>query len=335
MRAFERPCSTLGESGALDSCDGPVIVARAMADHGETLRIAGKVNLCLAVHGRRDTGYHELSSILVPISLYDEMRIEVTSGLIETVLDGEGAGWNGSDLTSANSLTTAAARLLRGRTGCSKGARIFLKKRIPIGGGLGGGSANAAATLRILNAAWEVGLGDAELLELGFELGCDVPALLHGGAVSVTGAGEFVEPVSMANGGSEGWTLVIANPQVCISTQDIFARHTVRLTREQAQHTSILSALREGDVAALANGMFNSLETTAVAKYPILDVYLRALRDSGAAGAMLSGSGASMFGVAESRGAAEEIAREFRGRVGEDAWCEVVTLLPDATCPMV
>lgn len=306
-----------------------------MQGQDESFRVAAKVNLYLAVHGRRENGYHELSTIMVPVSLFDEMRIEVTSGEIETVLDAGQTGWNGSSLTSENSLTTLAAHLLRDRTGCTLGARIFLKKRIPIGGGLGGGSANAAATLRALNAAWELGLSDADLLALGFELGCDVPALLHGGAVTVSGAGEFVEAVPMANGGRVEWPLVLVNPRVCISTADVFARHTVRLTPEEAEHSSILSALERGDVAELASGMFNSLETTAVAKYPILGVYLQALRDSGASGAMLSGSGASMFGVAASRPAAEEVAHKVRERLGEDVWCEVATLLPDAKCPMV
>ncbi|GAI41543.1 unnamed protein product, partial [marine sediment metagenome] len=152
-----------------------------------TVKAPAKVNLTLEVLGKRPDGYHEIRSVIQTINLCDSLRFRLNDKLQ--------FGSDNPDFVVEESLVSRAAALLRQTTGCSKGARIEIGKRIPLASGLGGDSSDAAAILRGLNKLWRLGLSSAELLELAPRLGSDVAFFLYGGMALVEGRGERVTPL--------------------------------------------------------------------------------------------------------------------------------------------
>lgn len=170
-----------------------------------------KLNLFLHVTGRRADGYHELQTLFQLIDLCDTLTIEVAEdGRIERT-----AGPR--DIAPAADLAVRAARLLKETTGSRYGARIAVVKRIPIGGGLGGGSSDAATTLLALNELWECGLKLRDLSGLALPLGADVPVFIQGSTAWAEGIGERLTPVELP----ESWYLIVY-PGVRVSTRDVF-----------------------------------------------------------------------------------------------------------------
>ena len=293
---------------------------------------SAKINLFLEILGERDDGYHDLRSIMVPVSLHDELTLENTDGVIESCLL-EGSSVCCAALVQQDprqNLATRAALGLKAATGHAGGARIAIRKHIPVGGGLGGGSADAAAVLLGLNDLWGTDLDCAALSALGAQIGCDVPALVHGGLVLVQGLGERVSPlVDTGRAENEGIWLVLVNPGFSVSTQDVYRRCRVPLTSVNGFYTSMVCSLRDGDVEGVARSLFNGLEATVFGKYPEIELIAGALRSAGSPGALLSGSGASVFGLARSEAHADSIRDAVQADLGPSLWSKVVRLLPD------
>ena len=306
-----------------------------------------KINLYLAVLGRRSNGYHDIQSVVVPVAVFDRVVLEKSDGEIETIVE---SGPGDSGLTprlppSDENLTTRAAKLLKEFTSYPAGAVIRLGKQIPVGGGLGGGSSDAAAVLNGLNRLWGTGVARAELMRIGAGVGCDVPAFVHGGAVLIEGMGERVSPLAVKvpgartvagedraeqrDGPEPGWWLVIVNPGFCVSTRDIYSRHQLSLTSGQRTAMDIVLSLKSGDLDLVAKGLFNSLQDTAFRKYPLLGIVRETLIQAGALGALLSGSGASVFGLARNSKHAHQIAAAARQTLGKGMWIRVSRILPD------
>lgn len=288
-----------------------------------------KVNLYLEVLGDREDGYHEIRSVIAPVSLCDELRIEATDDKsIETVtvlspslLDIE-EDW---DESSESNLVTKAASLLQDKTGCQRGARIGLEKKIPIGGGLGGGSADAAATLRALNELWELGLSIEALMDISAELGSDIPAMVHGGIVVAEGRGERVRALDTSDL-QEIW-MVLVNPMFAVSTKDIYTRCSSGLTSESIPFSSMCSCLKEGDIEKLSKSMFNGLQKTVLTKYPLIEIVVENINKAGAVGVLVSGSGASVLGLARDEIHARDIAESVKSSSLSPIWTEVVRTL--------
>ena len=272
-----------------------------------TVQANAKVNFTLEVFGRRADGYHALRSVVMPISLSDTLDIEVTD-------DGEIASDTGYD----DDLCVKAARVLRNvrMSGCSNvrmpGARIRVKKRIPAGGGLGGGSADAAAVLRALNELWKVGLSREELAEVGAQVGSDVPALVMGGPVVMEGRGERVTPLSAS---TSSLHLVLVNPGVHSSTKEVYAACRPREQGDGDLTAKMVAALESGDLERIAAALMNDLQPPAVKLHPEIADALVSLKTAGVIGAMMSGSGSSVFGLVPDFATAERISSElnFRG----------------------
>ncbi len=305
-----------------------------MFTDSESLELAAhaKINLTLEVLGKRDDGYHELRSVVVPVSLHDTIVLE-SADTIETVFDEvDLPPGGGLDLPESDAnLATRAARTLKDAIGYPHGVRIRIRKRIPLGGGLGGGSADAAAVLRGLVELWEVGLSEAEVMALGAALGCDIPALLHGGAVLMEGVGDRISPLELGCPGTPDgkWWLVIVNPGFCVSTADVYARHDLSLTSGPPLYINAVSALKGGDPVSAGQGLFNSLQATVVRKYPLVGMIVDQLNQAGALGALVSGSGASVFGLARDKPHADAMAATLKQELDGTVWTRVVTLLPD------
>lgn len=235
------------------------------------LRSPAKLNLFLHVTGRRDDGYHTLQTVFQLIDLCDEMSFEVSrdAGI---VLDSDLPG-----VDCENNLCMRAARALAQRCSPSSGVRIRLRKRIPAGGGLGGGSSNAATTLLALNRLWECGLGLGELARLGLQLGADVPVFVRGRSAWAEGVGEILTPVDLP----ERWYLVV-RPDCSVNTAAIFA------DRELTRNTAPMKI-----AGFLTRGGHNDCEPVVRKRYPQVGEALDWLGRFGEA--RMSGTGSCIF----------------------------------------
>lgn len=246
-----------------------------------------KTNLLLKVENERADGYHDLITLFQTISLADELRFQ-TSSELELACD------DPSIPTDDSNLIIKAAKNLRDKFGVSSGANIFLKKRIPSPGGLGGGSSNAAVTLLALAKLWEIDVQLSDLVSIASELGSDVPFFLFGGTALGTGRGTEVEPVTDFYSDK----IIIVDPAVAVSTAKIFKEFKgVGLTK--AASDTILSNCRfnAAQVGTLAFEFENDLENVAFGLFPQIQEAKLFLREMGAVSSLMSGSGACVFGI--------------------------------------
>ena len=271
-----------------------------------------KVNFTLEVFGKRADGYHALRSVVMPISLSDTLDIEVTD-------DGSITSDTGYD----DDLCVKAAKVLRNNriielsNNRNPGATIRVTKRIPAGGGLGGGSADAAAVLRALNELWKVGLPREELAEIGAQVGSDVPALVINAPVIMEGRGEKVTP--LFNLQPSTFNLILVNPGVHSSTKEVYVACEARALDGENLSAKMVAALGTGDVGRIAAALMNDLQPPAVKQHPEIADALVSLRTAGVIGAMMSGSGSSVFGLVENEAEARRISSEMNAR-GYKAW---------------
>ena len=266
-----------------------------------TVEAYAKVNLTLEVLGLRSDGYHDLRSVVLPVSLADTIEVERADGV-------------SSDSGIPGDLCVKAAEAL------GVGARIRVSKRIPAGGGLGGGSADAAAVLVALNSLYGLGHSPARLAEIGAEVGSDVPALVLGGEVLMEGRGERVSPFTF-HPSPVTLHLVLANPGVFCSTPKIFKAFKDPLPNRPEILYNIRLAMQSGDGAAVARALQNDLAATAMRLHPEIEAARRRLETAGCLGASMSGSGATVFGIARDAADAGRIARELEA---EGLWSVAV-----------
>ena len=251
-----------------------------------TTEAFAKVNFTLEVFGGRADGYHALRSLVVPVSLSDTVSVEPAPSL-------------SSDFGEDDLCLKAARELCAGR-----GAAIGVEKRIPVGGGLGGGSADAAAALVALNEAWGLGRTRAELVEIAARVGSDVPALVHGGPVVMEGRGELVAPFMQEGEAFPRLWLVLANPGVASSTREVYGTCASRVTDDARILYNMRRALASGELGRIASAMVNDLAEAAVRLHPEIGAAMALLREAGVVGAAVSGSGSTVFGLVpdETRG---------------------------------
>jgi 4-diphosphocytidyl-2-C-methyl-D-erythritol kinase len=256
-----------------------------------------KVNLFLRVLGTRDDGYHELDTLIVPVSLADRMviRADADPSLRSMSLSLEVTGH--ADLVSAvprdksNLILRAAAALVE-RTGVRGSAHVTLEKLIPIGAGLGGGSADAAAALGVLNDLWGCGLPPEALREVGAAVGSDVPALMMGGAVRAAGRGEAVQPARVM----PLW-ITLVTFAFSVPTPEAFQWWDREGSTGPEPGAIFEAAAPDGDLAALAGLMSNDLEEPVTRRHPEIAEAKRILLEGGSLGAVMSGSGPSVVGL--------------------------------------
>ena len=268
------------------------------------LNAAAKVNLVLEVLGKRDDGYHELVTVMQAVDLSDRITLE-DADLVELRSASPGVPVDGRNLA------VKAATALRTAAGVTRGVRITLDKRIPVAAGLGGGSTDAAAVLLGLNRLWRLRWPVARLEEVATGLGMDVPFFLRGGTALATGRGERIEPL---RGRSLG--VVLVNPRFALSTAEMYGRVTPEMYTDGG-HAKMLCAARGGrSPARVAASLYNGLQEAAGAAHPVIGRIRAALLAAGALGAVMSGSGPTVFGVARSF----EHARQIRRRLTRGAW---------------
>lgn len=274
-----------------------------------TVRAPGKINLYLAVGDRRDDGYHELTTVFHAVSLVDEVTVR-NADVLSLELTGEGA----DELpTDASNLAWQAAELMGDHVGRAPDVAISVEKSIPVAGGMGGGSADAAAVLVAMNALWELGVPRRDLHALAARLGSDVPFALHGGTALGTGRGEELATVLARN--TFHWVLAFAEGG--LATPAVF-RELDRLRKTGAPPRlegpgPVLAALAAGDPEQLAPLLGNELQAAAVSAHPDLRRVLRAGEEAGALAGIVSGSGPTCAFLCSSASAAVDIGIQLSG----------------------
>ncbi|MFY8216294.1 MAG: 4-(cytidine 5'-diphospho)-2-C-methyl-D-erythritol kinase [Chthoniobacterales bacterium] len=258
-----------------------------------------KVNLSLRVLGKRPDGYHALESLMAPVSLCDELTIEITPGTTEF-------GLTCSDPSipcDGSNLALIAARIFFEETGRSLGGKIHIEKHIPHGAGLGGGSSDAASVLLALNHLAETNLAPPELERIAAHVGSDVPFFIGGTAAWITGRGEHVAPHVLP----QSYDLVLIKPPFGISTAWAFSAWSKQAARTESSATTF------GGV-----DWTNDLETPAFQKFLLLPVLCQWLSEqAGVKVTRMSGSGSTIFAVCESEAAANSLAALAKNHLGD------------------
>ena len=252
-----------------------------------TLPAPAKLNLMLHITGRRADGYHELQTLFQFLDYGDELSFRLREdGQIRLLTELPGVDHD-------SNLIVRAARMLQRESGCTLGADIQLTKRLPMGGGIGGGSSDAATSLVGLDHLWNTGLGEDRLAELGLSLGADVPVFVRGRAAFAEGVGERLQPVDLP----EPWFLVIA-PQVSVSTAEIFA------DPELTRNTPAITVR-----SLLAGGGHNDCQPVVEKRYPEVRNALSLLNKF--VQARMTGTGACVFGSFPNEGEADKVRRQL------------------------
>ena len=252
-----------------------------------------KVNVFLKITGQRIDGYHELLTIFVPVALYDKLTISKSEKGLEVYCSGRELPNN------QNNLVSRAAISFFEKTGIKKGVNISLIKNIPIASGLGGGSSDAATTLQGLNQLWPNALSKEELEKLALSLGADVPFFLLGKPAIARGIGEILQPIE----NFPSLWYVIVSPNLMISTAWAYERIRLKLTNNRNQNS--INSFKK-NIFNIPDLLFNDLERVTLVKHPFLSSIKESLLQLGALGALMTGSGPSIFGLFVSAEKAQE-----------------------------
>lgn len=274
-------------------------------------RAPGKINVYLKVGAVMDDGYHEVATAYQAVSLYEDVRAYPASDFSVSFVGGSVELENVP--TDASNLAIKAARLLARKTKYQGGVRLEIEKHVPVAGGMGGGSADAAATLVACDALWGTGLHRDDLIHLGSQLGADVPFALMGGTAVGTGRGDQLSPALAT--GHFNWVLVLAD--FGLSTPAVYAeldahreRHVHDIApapQKPAVSNEVLQALRAGDAHMLGDALHNDLQAPALHFEPDLIEILELGESSGALAGIVSGSGPTLAFLAEDVEAAIEL----------------------------
>jgi len=284
----------------------------AATDEAVHVRAPGKVNLCLKVGALQPDGYHDVATAYQAVSLYEDVKAWPDDEFSVTF----GGSIDTSSLpTDASNLAIKAAKLLARTAGVPGGVHLEIEKHVPIAGGMGGGSADAAATLLACDALWNSGLSRDELAHLAAELGADVPFALLGGTAVGLGVGDDLSP-ALAKAQMD-WVLVTAD--FGLSTPEVFRtldrlRDAEGLDAEEptAVDPKILQALRSGDPDALSRVLVNDLQRASIELAPGLRDTLGLGESCGAIAGIVSGSGPTVALLSHNPAAAENLAGELQ-----------------------
>ena len=272
------------------------------------LRTHAKLNLFLRVVGRRADGYHEIESIFHGIDLADDIEINETAGHSVNVDMRSEADTMDEVPLEENLIYRAAQNLIEHGGGARRGVKIDVIKRIPVGGGLGGGSGNAAGALLALSRLWNMELTRERLLELAGAIGSDVAYCIAGGTVLATARGEQLTQIPAPR---EMW-FVLGISREPLLTRDVYSAWDELGHEEEVTSSMMAPALGAGDVNEVASLLHNDLERPAFMLRPELSGKKQAMLAAGVLGAGMTGSGPTMFGILEEEGSAREVAAKVR-----------------------
>lgn len=252
-----------------------------------TRKAYAKINLGLDVVRRLPNGYHEVRMIMQTVGINDVLTFTKAEQGIHLQVD------NKELPTDGNNLICKAAKLLLETAGVTGGVRITLEKHIPIAAGMAGGSTDAAATLLGINELYEIGYDIDKLKELGVKLGADVPYCIQGGTALAEGIGEVLSVLPAP----PDCYLVVAKPDINVSTKFVYENLKANELEYHPDIDGMIEALKQGDLKGITDRLGNVLETVTVPAYPIIQKIKEIMLAAGAEGALMSGSGPTVFGI--------------------------------------
>ena len=271
-----------------------------------------KINLFLQVGPRREDGYHEIHSVMQSLELYDELFFRRTDGSGGRVM----LRCNNEDVpTSTDNLIWRAIEAFEGETGpIDGGVEVFINKRIPLGAGLAGGSADAAATLLALDHMYELGLSTDTMMDIAARIGSDVPFCIQGGTVMATGRGERLEPLEQL----PPFQVILATSDEEASTTEVYQRFDElledgELLREKEAEKALealLEGVRKRDIDSVCSNLRNNLESATIAVDQV-EQYKTVARGAGASAALMTGSGPTVFALVSGMDRVAEVAWEL------------------------
>ncbi|MGT2905802.1 4-(cytidine 5'-diphospho)-2-C-methyl-D-erythritol kinase [Streptococcus didelphis] len=265
-------------------------------------RAPAKINLGLDVMGKRTDGYHDLSMVMMSVDLCDYITAE---DLDEDIIQFES---DCPKMPIQNNDVYKVAQLIKKEFNIQRGVFLHLTKKIPVCAGMGGGSSDAAATIRALNTLWNLNLSYQDMIRIGMEIGSDVPYCIQAGCAHIRGKGEIVQPIV---GHLSSW-VVLAKPHFGISTRTVFPSIDCQeISRVDIE--SIVKALEEDDYQKLLRKMGNSLEDISIAKKPFIQKIKDKMMQSGADIAMMTGSGPSVFALCKTEKQANRVVNSVKG----------------------
>jgi len=282
-----------------------------------TIRAHAKINLDLRLGKRRPDGFHPIDTFFIRVDVADILEIRsAASGKLTLQVEGD------PQLSShPDNLVLRAARALQLRASRGSGADILLKKRIPQGAGLGGGSSDAASTLVFLRKLWDVPIEDSELAKIGAELGSDVPFFLQPYAARGTGRGEILKPIHLIH---LPWAVLI-HPGFASPTASAYAAYAKNPVPGTEGHALFLTTNDGSQLKILPR---NDLENAVESKFLWIESARRWMgAQTNVLASRMSGSGSTVFGLFPTQEDAEKIARDGRGYFGSSAWIQVARLL--------
>ena len=263
-----------------------------------SLKAMAKINLGLDVVGKRPDGYHELRMVMQMINLYDKVNIE------KTPKNGIQVETNLSFLpVNENNIVYKAAKLLMDEFHIQDGVKISLEKHIPVAAGMAGGSSDGAAVLFGMNRLFNLRLNKRELMARGVRLGADVPYCLLRTTALSEGIGEILTTLKPM----PDCTIVVAKPAVSVSTKTVFGKLKLDEIRQHPDIDAIVRAINDGDLGAIADHMGNVLENVTIRDYPVIGEIKELMKTMGARGALMSGSGPTVFGIFDDEAAAKNV----------------------------
>lgn len=267
------------------------------------LKGRAKINLTLDVVGKRENGYHDLEMIMQTVNLYDTIYIR------KTKVPGIRLKANYSWLpTNEKNIAYRAAQLFFEESRIDGGIAVEITKRIPVAAGLAGGSTDAAATLVGLNRLYETHYSKEKLMEMGLKLGADVPFCIARGTMLAEGIGEELTPLTPM----PHTYVVLVKPPISVSTAVVYKNLDINCIKKHPETTTVIEALKEGNVQKIADHMSNVLEEVTIPMHPEIEAIKKAFMKQGAMGTMMSGSGSTVFGLFETKEAANKAAKYFK-----------------------
>lgn len=253
------------------------------------LKAYGKINLSLDILGRRENGYHDISTIMQSVELHDIVSVEKNdSGTISVRT-------NNSEVPDGNdNIAYKACKLMISKFNIDCGFDILIDKHIPVAGGMAGGSTDAASVIKAVNELCELNLSEQQLMNLGVAIGADIPFCIQQKPVLATGIGEVMSRVS---GLSNKLWILIVNPNKKVSTKKIYEMIDKNLIYDNVNHKALLAALKKNDIANATRYMHNVMQEVSSELCHDIPVIIKKLKSLGAIHAMMSGSGATCFGI--------------------------------------
>lgn len=275
------------------------------------LKSNAKINICLNVLGKKDDGYHELDMIMVPIEMHDSMLLTKLGAKVDNyvTIDDFSLG------ETQYNLATFAIETMQKEFGFDQKFRVNIHKVLPIQAGMGGGSSNAAFTMKGINKMLKLNASDERLIEIGKKLGADIPFFIKNVPSRCQGIGEILTPITIKN----NYWVIIAKPSKGCSTKEVF-KICDSTEIKTCNVENVIKALENGDDDLLADSISNSLEDAAIQLVPEIQTIKDELKSRGLKIVLMSGSGSAVFGLSTDKKLIKKIALEL-----EDTYQVAVT----------